>query len=514
MGVSLLIPSVSRGKSGDRNSSMQQSFDYRFQTSAGCADGQNNALWLNSNKQGIGFPGTSGAYMRLGAFDERVYPSGFSVSSGADGLIMTGGVHLFQVHQLYLDLNYRWIGLSVGSKEYWSELKNRELSSGGLTWSGNSAPIPQVRIEIPEFVRLGILGDWFSIKGHVGYGWYTDGDWRTDQALKYSSNTAYTEGLLHHSKAGFLKVGDTERFPLEITLGLEMYNQFGGTGHNVMRAVGEPRQNQLFEYYEFPSGLSAYVQALLPVNGVGDQGDDNGNSTGSWHVAADLALGDWKFRTYYEHFFEDHSSMLGIEYKNNLYGEKEFVSYGFRQNWMDGLYGFEIEAPEGFPVKGLVFEMFNSRGMCGPVYRYANPVIVEGVDGRDGMYTNKIYNSYSNYGYSNGSPLLVSPVYNSDGDLRFKSNRALVCHLGMNGGIGSHFDWRVLMSTGKHWGTYEDPFNEVERITSGMAELTYRPGGSDSWAFGLSVGADIDSGILLGDNKGVLLTISKNWKVL
>lgn len=511
--VSLLMlnPSDAMGQGRDR---YEQSFDYRFQTVAGLADGPNNALWLNSNKQGLGFPETSGAYIRLAADGAVGTRGGFQLGYGADAVVATDGMSGNLIHQLYADLGYRWIRASVGKKEYWGELKNNQLSSGGLTWSGNSAPIPQVRVEIPEFVRLGILGGWFSVKGHIGYGWYTDGQWRTDQAMKYSQTASFTEGLLHHSKAGFLRIGDADRFPLEVTVGLEMYNQFGGTGHNVMRAVGESKQNQLFEYYEFPDGLSAYIEALLPFNGVGDQGDDNGNSLGSWHVAADLLLGDWKVRAYYEHFFEDHSSMLGIEYKNNLYGQKEFVSYGFRQNWMDGLYGLELQTPDGCPVKGVVLELFNSRGMCGPVYRYTNPVILEGVDGRDGMYTNKIYNSYSNYGYSNGSPLLVSPVYNADGDLRFKSNRALIYHLGVNGSIGKHLDWRVLLTTGKHWGTYEDPFNKVERITSGMAEVIYRMDAAYGWNVGVALGADNDSGTLLGDNKGIMITLSKIWNVL
>jgi adenylosuccinate synthase len=39
-------------------------------------------------------------------------------------------------------------------------------------------------------------------------------------------------------------------------------------------------------------------------------------------------------------------------------------------------------------------------------------------------------------------------------------------------------------------------------------------GGTYGWKFSLSGSMDIDSGNLIGNNKGVMLTISKLWKVL
>ena len=47
-----------------------------------------------------------------------------------------------------------------------------------------------------------------------------------------------------------------------------------------------------------------------------------------------------------------------------------------------------------------------------------------------------------------------------------------------------------------------------------MLECSYRLGDRYDWKFTLSGAMDIDSGSLLGNNKGVMLTISKFWKVL
>ena len=58
------------------------------------------------------------------------------------------------VQQAYVDIRYKWFGFFAGSREQNAPLRNQELSSGGMTWSGNARPIPQVQIGIPEYVQL------------------------------------------------------------------------------------------------------------------------------------------------------------------------------------------------------------------------------------------------------------------------------------------------------------------------------------------------------------------------
>ena len=97
------------------------------------------------------------------------------------------------------------------------ERENPRLSSGALTWSGNSKPIPEISAGIPDYVRVPLLGSWFSVKGHIGYGRLTDDTWRKD-----NGGGTYAEGVLFHSKSLFVRFGDYDRFPLQVTLGLEM----------------------------------------------------------------------------------------------------------------------------------------------------------------------------------------------------------------------------------------------------------------------------------------------------
>lgn len=481
---------------------------YRFETVGMAGQGDYAPFWHTSNRQGLPSTNPNNGYMHFATLGSMLLPSGFGMGYGMDLGIGAGLQSNWFVHQLYIDLDYKWLGMSMGMKERWGELKNPCLSTGGLTWSGNSQPIPQIRIGIPEYTRIPLLGRWFSVKGHVGYGRFTDDNWRKSWAEKTTENK-YTDGLLFHSKDFFLKFGDIDRSPFEATLGLEMYSIFGGTLHNRRLYTDE-----IVEEYNMPSGLSAYLTALLPFNKDGDQGRENVNTLGSWHLSFDYCGQDWGVRAYYEHFFEDHSSMLGIEYKSDKNGNNDFVFYGFRRNWFDGLYGVEVNLPERFPVRDVVFEVLNTRGQSGPIYRSPVYPVAEPMDGRDAMYNHESYDSYSMSGYALGNPVLISPIYNKDGNQCFRSNRVLMYHIGVDGGFGARWDYRALLTNTTHLGTYDDPFNETQSVCSCLLEGSYRFGDVYGWKIGASVGFDLNDGDLTGNNTGIMITLSKLWRIL
>ena len=481
--------------------SAQTDLELKFETAGMAGAGSHAPFWHTSNRQGLPSVNDNNGYTHLAALGNTILPWGFSTDYGVDLGAGAGLEKNLFLHQLYLDLDYRWLGVSVGMKERWSD-KNPYLSSGALTWSGNSKPVPEVRAGIPDFVSIPLLGNWLAIKGHIGYGRFTDDVWRRDHTLG-----SYVDGVLFHSKSAFFRFGNMKRFPLQVTLGLEMNNMFGGVQHN----AGSDRS--------MPSDAAAYWTVLFPFHHVEQQGNEDGDNLGSWHLNFDYYPSDWHVGAYYEHFFEDHSSWLGIEYKNNTQGEKDFIFFGFRRNWFDGLFGVEVNAPDNIRFfRNAVLEFMNTRGLCGPICHSAacnsdGMNVIEEVDGRDGMYNHGIYTSYSHHGYAIGNPVLVSPAYYNNGN-HFRSNRVQMFHLGIDGVITDNIDYRLLATTTRHWGCYGAPLKEVESITSLMMECSYRPGDADSWKFTLSGAMDFDSGGMLGDNKGVMLTITKFWKVL
>jgi len=179
-----------------------------------------------------------------------------------------------------------------------------------------------------------------------------------------------------------------------------------------------------------------------------------------------------------------------------------------------------VKAPDNFKYfRNAVFEFMNTRGLCGPICHSAScntdgMYVIEEVDGRDGMYNHGIYSSYSHWGYAMGNPVLISPAYNKEGDNRFRSNRVQMFHLGVDGGITDDIDYRVLATTTLHWGCYGAPLKDVERVTSLMLECSYRGFETYGWNFSLSGSMDFDSGNLIGNNKGVMFTVTKLWNVL
>lgn len=472
-----------------------------FETASIAGMGDHAPFWHTSNRQGLPSVKNNNGYMHMAALGRIQFPSGFDFGYGLDLGAGAGLEKSGFVHQLYADLDYKWLGMSVGMKERWGD-RNHTLSSGALTWSGNSQPVPEVRAGIPDYVRVPILGGWFSVKGHIGYGRLTDDQWRQAHSVGH-----YVDGILFHSKSAFVRVGDKERFPLQFTLGLEMNNMFGGVNH-----IGGTDKS-------LPSDASAYWTVLFPFHHIEEQGDEDGDNLGSWHIGLDYDLKDWRIGAYYEHFYEDHSSMLGIEYKYDTQGQKDFIFFGFRRNWFDGLFGLEVNAPDNIRFfRNAVFEFMNTRGLCGPICHSAacntdGMYVIEEVDGRDGMYNHGIYTSYSHHGYAIGNPVLISPAYNESGN-SFRSDRVQMFHLGVDGGITDNIDYRVLATTTLHWGCYGSPLDEVERVTSLMLECSYLTGGTYGWKFSLSGAIDFDSGDLLGNNKGIMLTIAKLWKVL
>ena len=159
-----------------KNTMLAQQLSSFVEYGAALHTGDNTPLWQVSNQQGLTSLDNN-TYIRGGIsykhqlgkwkFEEAldlVAAAGFSTTS-------------FIVQQAYVDIRYKWFGFFAGSREQNSPLLNQELSSGGMTWSGNARPIPQVQIGIPEYVQLlPRLG----LKGEISYGWFTDNKYQRE----------------------------------------------------------------------------------------------------------------------------------------------------------------------------------------------------------------------------------------------------------------------------------------------------------------------------------------------
>lgn len=478
---------------GSVRAQQQATLSYRVEFSANTSTGEYAPMWLTANRYGLGSVNPHSAYGRAGMAYEKAFKNDWSIHAGLD---LVGAVRHnahFIIQQAYADVSWRFLTLSIGSKEREALNKYSMLSSGGMVEGMNARPVPQVRISVEDYTSVPGMGGWLSFKGHVAYGRFTDDSFL--QEFAGNRQMVYVENTLYHSKRLMLRVGNERKFPLSIELGLHMAAQFGGIHHQF--------ENGKEVLFTMPTGLKNYWNIFCAGTGGtgtprGDQLNVEGNHVGSWNFALNYQFEFWKVRAYYEHLFEDHSQM--------------FLEYG---RWKDGHLGIEITLPQNRWVSTVLWEGLATKDQSGSIFydgddRFDPESL--GFPGTqisaiDDYYNHSFYQSWHHQGMAIGNPLLVSPIYNSNGSLNFRSNRIKSHHVGFDGNPSDQWYYRVLVSYTRHWGTYNNPFDEVRKLGSAMAEVTFSPKVWKGWHFTGALA--LDKGSYPGDSLGGLITIKK-----
>lgn len=494
----------------EKKPSLAEGLQYKVELQSTNSLGDNTPLWLNANKYGLSSLKKSNGYARASLFRPLQTDSGFKwgIGYGVDLAAPYGFTSKFVVQQAFAEGRW-WHGvLSIGSKEYPIELKNNELSSGAQTLGRNARPVPQVRIALPEYWTLPFANGWLHVKGHIAYGKMTDDNWQhsfTGQTQRYADD------VLYHSKSGFLKIGNEERFfPLSLELGLEMAAQFGGTAY-----VFDKDGNTTV--YKNGTGLKDYWNAFVPGgNDVRENGtayqNVSGNQLGSWLMRLNYDTENWRFSIYADKFFEDQSSMFQLDYDG--YGEgdawdshskRRYLLYDFK-DWM---LGAELNFKYGTWLRDIVFEYLYTKYQSGAVYHDHSPEISDHIGGRDNFYNHGIFPGWQHWGQVIGNPLYLSPIYNEDGSLYCYNNRFLAFHLGVSGQPLDRLHYRVLATYQKSYGTYDYPYDKICRNFSFLTEAGYAFGGKLS-GWNVGAGFAMDFGKDRGNSQGLQVTVSKS----
>ena len=465
--------------------------EYMSEMSGTASGGDYAPFWLTSNKYGLSSIENNSGYIRGGIFRDIENDSlkKWRFSFGADIVIPANYTSNFVVEQLYADIQYKRVRLSIGSKEREMELKNQKLSSGGLTNSINARPIPQVRIEVPEFWTIPGTGNWLALKGHIAYGAFTDNNWQKDFAAE---GTRYTKNVLYHSKAGFLRIGNADKFPITFTGGLEMCAQFGGEAWNVGKRDDDTSDFD-GSHVVMDHGIGAFWNAFIPGGSDprdGDYKNVEGNQLGSWHFSIDYQGKGWSLRAYAEHFFEDHSQM--------------FVQYG----WKDMLYGIEAKLPQNPIISNILYEYIGTKDQTGGVYHDATSTLPVQISGVDNYYNHSIYLGWLHWEQTLGNPLLISPIYNQNGTIMFYNNRIKAHHIGISGEPTDFLKYKVLFTHVKSWGSYQYPHTDPQYGNFFMLELSYLPKKIKNSLIAISFGTN--GGNLINKSIGGSITIRKS----
>lgn len=198
--------------------------DYSVEANIIAGDGEYTPFYLMNNRGGtVSFTPNTG-YLRAAVIQDIDTTRRFSYGFGLDAMTSYNDDIPGYVQQAYVELRFLALGLMVGSKEEYSLLWDKALSSGGWVWSGNSRPIPQVRAGIPEFVNFPWTHGTVQIKGELSYGRFVDDKY---QYRTRGTSQNYTRGLLYHRKNLWLRFGKTSKKFYGI-VGIDMAAQFGG----------------------------------------------------------------------------------------------------------------------------------------------------------------------------------------------------------------------------------------------------------------------------------------------
>lgn len=383
------------------------------------------------------------------------------------------------LQQLYGQVRFRGVFLTVGLKEYSSAFVNNSLASGDLVESGNSRPIPQVRIGFNDFQDIPFTRGWLQIQGEISYGKMTDNSWLKNHYNYYNSHI--NEGALYTYKRCWFRTNPSQ--PLSATFGMQVGAFFGGTTYYY-------ENGKLVSSSKLSRNVKQFFKMFIPTDGGLEY--YTGSTLGSWDVKFRYRLRNGaEVSAYLQKPWEDGS---GIGFLN-----------GF-----DGVWGLEYKSSRPGLINGVVAEYLDFTNQSGPFHWDPddNPgtTIHNRAEGNDNYYNNHQFNSYANYGMAIGNPFLVSPIYNTDGYIRFAANRVRGFHIGVEGVITPELSYKLKGGYRRSWGNGDIPFIIPKDDTSFMIEAVYTPASLPAWRFKGAFA--LDHGTLLGNNTGGLLTVA------
>ncbi len=389
------------------------------------------------------------------------------------------------LQELYAELKYRSVFLELGLKEDSSVLLNHRLSSGDMTFSGNTRPMPGVKAGFWTPQDIPFTNGWVQISGEIGYYKVIDDNWK-ESHFNYM-NGMITTDMWYNYKYCYFHTKPSQ--PFSLTIGMQAASQFGGY-------LSRYNNGEVWETADMTPDLSTFVRMLIPGSGGGSAGDQayyEGNHVGSWDVMGRYRLHDGTIlKAYYQSPWEDGSGIGKL-------------------NGLDGLYGIEYKnSNDKAWVIGAVVEYLDLMNQGGPLHWEPDDIpgtqIVGNATGADNYYNNYAYPGYQFMGRTIGSPVLRSPIYNLDGYLPITDTRLRSIHLAVEGCLAENVKYRAKFAQTKSWGTIFVPIKEPRTNISAMIECEY----DCKQVSGLSVKGNVamDRGTLYGNNFGVMLSVA------
>ena len=471
-----VLPCMAHGGDGSFGTA-----DYKIELLGSVATGNQTPFWVVSNKYGTIPLNSNNGYLRASTFYNRTSNNGFRMAAGIDVVACAPRYRNVFVQQVFAEIGYKSIMLTIGSKESYTSLWDKNLSSGDMVASSNARPIPEINILIPNFTIIPATRGWLQFKGNFAVGRSFD----TDYLKRFvNENQVFVRNTQWHNKSLHVRILDKRNdFPLTATVGIRHYAQWAGTSSD--ERIGT-QPHSFLDLIRIITGHSGGSDASLS-----DQINVLGNHYGTYDIKIGYIGQKFSIHTYKQHYFEDTSGM-------ELF------------NTADGLFGLQATLNNCPWLNRIVVEYIATRDQSGPFHfiTFDHSKYPGYGGGNDDYYNNGEYTTGTSYfNRSLGSPLITSPEYNGDGSLGFKNNRIQAWHIGLGGYLSQYMAYRMLVTKSENWGTNSRPFLKKKDQFSAGVRLAYCHPKLNGWQFACEIA--VDKGTLLTDNIGLCLSVSK-----
>ena len=478
--------------------SQTKELSYRTEIFGSISSGENTPFWMLYHNWGMVPLEANNFYLRGSVFYNQKIDKDWSFNAGLDlaGSSPHSYDNNFWIQQAYGEVNWKSLRLNIGSKEDYTSLLDEYLSSGDFDLSNHARPIPEIKISVPDFILIPHTKGNMYIKGDFAVGYYLDGDYLEKKAKP--ANQSYEKDILSHHKSIYFRFGNIKTTnKLQFTVGLDHQVQWGGTLYQYVWLDGKMQ----YVVQKQPHGLDDFFRIVFAQEGSSESSDsDNayvaGSQVGSYLLMLDYKLNDHQLLSLYnQHFFDDGSGM------------------GFH-NYRDMLTGIRYKTKQKKLVSGALLEYIYTKQQSGPIHFNmmmddAHKNIRNKGTGNDNYYNNVDYvQGRSHFGRTMGTPLFLSPEYNEDGRVYFKSSRIISFHTGIEGYLTSQLQYRLLATTGQSWGRYYVPYTSVKEGFASNLDIKYLPSKIEGLDIKLSIGFNTGK-FFNKDSFGAGITVSK-----
>ncbi len=460
--------------------SCRDSLRYEFSVSAFAGSGQYSAFWMQSGEAGCVPMSPYGGSIRAALVKPATRPSRWfdydfaldvigtahSALPVPEAFQQTGKFPVYQaqhggvtIHRCYAHVRLYIVDISAGVMPVADDM-NSPLGSGSLLFSHNAPSMPSIRIGFDRWTPIPGLYGYAEVRGGIMLGWLTD-------------HIGIHKGKLHYKWAGIQLGG---RLPVNISYEIHHAAQWGGYSA---------------DYGDLGNDWNAFLRVFTAQSGKGSYNETYnamGNHLGSQQLALTVKGQQWQVKAYWQNILEDNFNLLGQGH-----------------NLPDGRWGVSATQHVWPYLHTLTAEYICTTDQSGPQHDQDGIIYA----GRDDYYRNSIYSQGWNYYLRTiGTPLITSPLYNTDGDIQTRNNRIQAWHIGIGGDVYG-FQYRILATHVRNYGRYlhDDWYNRKSENTALMLDVSKRV----EQAWGLEFGGRIaaDFGSQWGNQVSAMIRISK-----